>query len=116
MSDDLLNLKKYPQTMFMDMYGNGSQCWDRADKQETDPFDVVFRAKYIRIDLALERTKQVTERNLKAQEVIKHDEFYHVISELHASINNAGWEDRHSKQIETLWRLMEKYNTEKTND
>ena len=46
--EDLVNLKKYPETMYMDIYGNGCTTWDRADKC---PSDVVFRAKYIRADI-----------------------------------------------------------------
>jgi hypothetical protein len=110
--DDLLNLKKYPSVMFMDMYGNGNQCWDRGGKKEDDPFAVVFRAKYVRIDLALDEKAKAVDRSMKLLEEIKHEEFYQVLSNIHTNINNAGHEDRRSKLIELLWGLMDKYSTE----
>lgn len=33
-------------------------------------------------------------------------EFYYQIMQLENSINNAGWEDRHSQQIQKLWDIQ----------
>jgi len=35
-------------------------------------------------------------------------EFYHTANILLDSINNAGWEDRHSQQIQSLWDIRNK--------
>jgi len=34
--------------------------------------------------------------------------FYHSANTLLNSINNAGWEDRHSQQIQSLWDIQNK--------
>lgn len=35
-------------------------------------------------------------------------EFYEVLAKLEGSINNTGWEERHSDQIEYIWNNREK--------
>lgn len=66
MDEDLLNLTKYPEVMYMDVYGNGSKCWDYKDNKEL--FDVVFKAKYIRADLVV---LKVNEARVQAYELAK---------------------------------------------
>ena len=53
MDDELLNVKCYPEAMYMDVYGNGHRNWDR-DKHKNIT-DVDFRVKYIRFDLVHDR-------------------------------------------------------------
>ena len=55
--DDLLNMRKYPPCMFMDMYGNGNRAWDQLDHRNIN--DVIFRVKYIRADLVVEMVDEV---------------------------------------------------------
>lgn len=54
---ELLDLTQYPEVMYMDMYGNGSQHWDRRT-EKSDLFDLVFKAKYIRADLVAEKIQE----------------------------------------------------------
>lgn len=54
----ILDLREYPKVMHMDMYGNGSHYWDQP-KDDNDPFNVIFRAKYIRADLVAEKINEV---------------------------------------------------------
>ncbi len=45
----LLDVKNYPEEMFMDIYGNGGKAWDQ--KAHPNLPDVKFRCRYIRADL-----------------------------------------------------------------
>jgi hypothetical protein len=47
--DGLLNVRKYPKIMYMDIYGNGNVCWDKDLNENL--IDVIFKVKYIRADL-----------------------------------------------------------------
>ena len=58
--DDIFNLKKYPPVMYMDIYGNGTKCWD---SQLND--GVIFKAKYIRADLSAEAVHRAREEGYK---------------------------------------------------
>lgn len=69
MDDDLLNLKKYPSVMYMNIYGDGYQTWDRLPNDvigKTEQiFETVFSAKYIRADLVQDQIERVHERHQK---------------------------------------------------
>jgi len=69
--EDLLNLKKYPPVMYMNMYGEGSETWDRFPNdvfaKPEQIFQTVFSAKYIRADLVLEEI----ERRVRNQKIPK---------------------------------------------
>ena len=75
MDEDLVNLKKYPAVMYMNMYGNGKQTWDTMPNdifsKHEHIFETVFSAKYIRADIVLEeidrRVARVTEYFEKEQ-------------------------------------------------
>lgn len=72
MEEDLVNLKKYPPVMYMNVYGDGSRTWDRIPNdvfaKHEQIFETVFSAKYIRADIALEEIER------RVQSVIKHYE------------------------------------------
>lgn len=59
--DDLLNLRKYPRMMYMDIYGNGTKAWDHNKNCE----DIVFKAPYLRLDLAIEEATEAAKKSFE---------------------------------------------------
>ena len=65
-------------------------------QENKDQYDL-YEKVIIFIEKVVEDTKG--EENAK---------FYHSANMLLNSINNAGWEDRHSQQIQSLWDIQNK--------
>lgn len=77
MEEDLVNLKKYPSVMYMNIYGDGSQTWERYPhdvfEKHEQIFETAFSAKYIRADLVLEEIERRVEKAIKKYEEILND-------------------------------------------
>lgn len=60
---ELLDATNYPEAMFMDMYGDASQSWDRLNHKNVN--DVIFRVKYVRADIAANMVLKALKGNEK---------------------------------------------------
>jgi len=55
-----------------------------------------------------EKTVAMVEKLIEEAKGEENAIFYNLTTELLNSINNAGWEDRHSKQLQFLWDIQRK--------
>ena len=65
----------------------------------------IFQENENRFNL-YEKTIIYIERAIEDAKGEENSEFYSLTNKLLNSINNAGWEDRHSQQIQLLWDIQ----------